>query len=223
MRVVFQSKVAARDDLAEVRKQLDRARNHIQDLRVAKSTFFVLLERDGTILRGDREPDLLSGKNLFAAFPETRKSLDGKVIVTRGEMPEAAGVKGRRDGQFVVSLPVTVDGAIAGVYASGWSWAAYAYRLQNAVVSDVRGRKKERDKDPLLYVYVVVDDAVFGAPLAPEVNAQAIGKLSPLSKVNADVVYAAPLEISGREFGVAIQRATSLGQNVAIAVLRSET
>jgi hypothetical protein len=224
LRALLQAKLAPKDDLASVRQQLERARNHVQDLRVAKSTFFVVAERDGTILRGDREPDQLSGKNLFVAFPETRQSLDGKAVATRGEMAEAAGVKGRRDGQFVVSVPITLEGAVGAVYASGWSWAAYAYRLQNALMSEVRTRKKnEQEKEPLLYVYLVVDDAVHGAPTAPEVNAQAIGQLSPLSKVNGDEVYSSPLEVTGREFGLAIKRAPSLGQNVAIAVLRSET
>ncbi len=223
LRTLYQAKTAPRDDLDSVRKELERARNHVQDLRVAKSTFFVVVERDGAILRGDREPDVLSGKNLFAAFPETRQSLDGKAVVTRGEMPEAAGVKGKRDGQFVVSVPITLDSVVSAVYASGWSWVAYAYRLQHAVTSEVRGKKSEIEKEPLLYVYIVVDDAVFGAPLAPEVNAQAIKQLAPLSKVTGDEVYAAQLEITGREFGVALKRAPSLGQNVAIVVLRSET
>jgi hypothetical protein len=223
LRALYQAKIAPRDDLASVRKELERARNRVQDLRVAKSTFFVVVERDGTILRGDREPDVLSGKNLFANFPETRQSLDGKAVVTRGEMLEAAGVKGKRDGQFVVSVPISLDSAVAAIYASGWSWAAYAYRLQNAVTSEVRGKKNDLEKEPLLYVYIVVDDAVFGAPLAPEVNALAIKQLAPLSKVTGDDVYSAPLEVTGREFGVALKRAPSLGQNVAIAVLRSET
>jgi hypothetical protein len=224
LRSLYQAKVAPKDDLDSVRQQLARARNHVQDLRVAKSTFFVMAERDGTILRGDREPDLLSGKNLFAAFPEPRQSLDGKAVATRGEMPEAAGVKARRDGQFVVSVPIALDGAVSAVYASGWSWAAYAYRLQNALSSEIRShRKNELEKEPLVYVYLVVDDAVYGAPTAPEVNAQAIQKLAPLTKVSGDDVYSAPLEITGRSFGLAVRRAPKLGQNVAIAVLRSET
>jgi hypothetical protein len=221
---LYEAKVSPKDDLESVRKQLDFARNHVQDLRVAKSTFFALLDRDGTILRGDREPDLLSGKNLFSAFPEVRQALEGRLVATRGEMAEAAGVKGRRDGQFVVGVPVTKDGAVVGIYASGWSWSAYAYRLQYALMSDIRSNQKDtRAKDPLVYVFIVVDDAVFGAPVAPEVNAAAIQKLSPLSKIQGDAVLAAPIEVTGRDFGLAVRRAPSLGQNVAVAVLRSET
>lgn len=224
LRSLYKEKIAPKDDLEAVRKQLGRARNHVQDLRVAKSTFFALIDRDGTILRSDREPDLMSGKNLFSAFPETRQSLDGKLVISRGEMPEASGVKGRKDGQFVVSVPVGTAGAVDAVYASGWSWAAYAYRLQNALIADVRGkRKNDREKDPLMYVYIAVDDAVFGAPQAPEVNAEAIRGLAPLSKVSGDEVFAAPLEVTGRDFGLALRRAPRLGPNVAVAVLRSET
>ncbi|HMA97680.1 MAG TPA: hypothetical protein VKP30_33575 [Polyangiaceae bacterium] len=221
---LYSSKVPPRDSLSEVREQLDRARNKVQDLRVAKSTFFVVAEPNGTVLRSDREPDLMAGRNLFTSFPTIRDTLKGTSVVTRGEMPEAAGVKGRRDGQFVVSTPIVADNAVVGVYASGWSWSAYAFRLQNALLSEVRSRRKsEREKEPLLYVYLVVDDSVFGAPSAPEVNAEAIRKLSMLTRINGDQVFATPLEVTGREFGLAVRRAPSLGQNVAVAVLRSET
>lgn len=221
---LYSSKTPPRDALPEVRDQLDRARNKVQDLRVAKSTFFVVAEPNGTVLRSDREPDLMAGRNLFTSFPTIQDTLKGTSVVTRGEMPEAAGVKGRRDGQFVVSTPIVADNAVVGVYASGWSWSAYAFRLQNALLSEVRSRRKsEREKEPLLYVYLVVDDSVFGAPSAPEVNAEAIRKLSVLTRINGDQVFATPLEVTGREFGLAVRRAPSLGQNVAVAVLRSET
>jgi hypothetical protein len=224
LRPLFQATTAPRDDLESVRSHLDRARQHVQDLRVAKSTFFALVDRDGTVLRSDREPDLMSGKNLFAAFPDTRQSLDGRTVTSRGEMPEAAGVKGRRDGQFIVSVPVALDGTTRAVYASGWSWSGYAYRLQNALLSDLRSkRKSELEKEPLVYVFVVVDDGVFGAPIAPEVNAEAIRKLGPLSRASGDAVFALAIEVTGRQFGLAVQRAPSLGPNVAVAVLRSET
>jgi hypothetical protein len=217
----FRGKAEPKDDLDNVRVQLDRARNHVQDLRVAKSTFFAFVDKDGTVLRSDREPDLMSGKNLFAAFPATRQSLEGKIVTTLGEMAEAAGVKGRRDGQFVHSVPISVEGAMNAVYASGWSWSAYAYRLQNALMSELRGRKEP--KEPLVYVYLVVGDSVFGAQIAPMVNADAIKKLGPLAKAVGDAIFATPLEVTGREFGLAVRRAPSLGQDVAVAVLRSET
>lgn len=219
----FRAKGAPKDDLPNVRIQLDRTRNHVQDLRVAKSTFFAFVDQDGTVLRTDREPDVMSGKNLFAAFPATRQSLDGKTVTTVGEMAEASTAKGKKDGQFVYSVPIAVDGAVSGVYASGWSWAAYAYRLQNALMSELRGKKENERKMPLLYVYMVVGSSVIGAPTAPEVNAEAIRKLDPLSKATGDVVFTAPLEVTGRDFGLALRRAPSLGQDVAIAVMRSET
>jgi hypothetical protein len=221
---LYRAQTPPKDDLDAVRQQLGQARNRVQDLRVAKSTFFVLAEPDGTILRSDREPDLLSGKNLFGGFPETRKSTDGLAVTTRGELPEAAGVKGRKDGQYVVAVPVKLDDHVRGIYASGWSWAAYAYRLQNALLSDVRSKRKdEREKDPLLYVYVVVGSDVFGAPTAPEVNAEAIRKLEPLTKASGDNVFTTPLEVTGRDFGLAVRRVPQLGPDVALAVIRSET
>jgi hypothetical protein len=221
---LYQGKVAPKDDLPAVRRELERAREKVIDLRVAKSTFFALVEPDGTVLRTDRVPDLMSGKNLFTAYPVLKAALDGKPVEGRGSMLEAAAVKGRKDGQLVMAVPVSAGGNVVGVYASGWSWTAYAYRLENALRSEIRSKiKNVGDKEPLVYVYVIVDDAVYGAPVSPQVNADAIQKLAPLTKATEKNIYATPLEITGRSFGLAIQRAPSLGANVAIALLWSET
>jgi hypothetical protein len=78
-------------------------------------------------------------------------------------------------------------------------------------------------KVPVLYVYVLVGDAAFGAPVAPVINGKAISAQHPLERIQGDQVWASPLEIEGRSFGVAVQRVSELGPDVAIAVLRSET
>lgn len=224
LRSLYQSNASAKDDLGEVRKQLDRARNQVQDLRIAKSTFFALVDRDGLVLRSDREPDLMAGKSLFDRFPDVRQVLNANTVVSRGSMPEAAGLKGRPDGQYVLAVPVSKEQQVVGVYVSGWSWSAYAYRLQNALSGAIRDDKtNERAKEPLVYVYLVVDESVFGAPTAPEVNAIAIQKQSALTKIKGEEVLSMPLEVTGRDFGLAVQLAPSLGPNVAVAVLRSET
>ena len=220
----YRAKTAPRDDLSGVRTELDRARNKVIDLRVAKSTFFALVELDGTVLRTDREPDVMSGKNLFAAFPALRSAMDGKLSVCHGNMTEASGVRGRTDGQLAMAVPVQLDGRIVGVYASGWSWSAYAYRLENALRSDIRSKlKNDNEKVPLVYVYIVVGKSVFGAPVSPEINAEAIRKQSTLEKTSGESVFSTAVEITGRDFGLSVQRAPTLGDDVAIAVLRSET
>ena len=64
---------------------------------------------------------------------------------------------------------------------------------------------------------------VFGAPVSPDVNARVIKETSPLAKIPATSAVSFELEITGRDFGLAVQRAPALGKDVAIAVLRSET
>src|SRR4030095_15664392 len=48
------------DDLPAVRDALEKARNKVQDLRVAKSTFFALADLQGVVLRNDQEQDLMA-------------------------------------------------------------------------------------------------------------------------------------------------------------------
>jgi len=219
---LFEGGAAPKDDLPAVREALDKARNKVQDLRVAKSTFFALVDDQGTVLRNDQDQDLMAGKNAFQSFPGLKAALDGKYVETRGSMPEAAKVKGT-DGQWVAAAPIRVGDKTRALYATGFSWSAYAYRLENSLRSSVRSSMPANKKEPLIYVYVVVDKQVFGAPVSPEVNAQAIATGDPLAKAQGDAVFSSVIEITGRDFGLGIKRAPALGAEVAVAVLRSET
>lgn len=219
---LFEGGAAPKDDLPAVREALDKARNKVQDLRVAKSTFFALVDDQGTVLRNDQDQDLMAGKNAFQSFPGLKAALDGKYVETRGSMPEAAKVKGT-DGQWVAAAPIQVGDKTRALYATGFSWSAYAYRLENSLRSSVRSSMPANKKEPLIYVYVVVDKQVFGAPVSPEVNAQAIATGDPLAKAQGDAVFSSVIEITGRDFGLGVKRAPALGAEVAVAVLRSET
>lgn len=219
---LFEGSTAPKDDLPAVREALDKARNKVQDLRVAKSTFFALVDEQGTILRNDQDQDLMAGKNAFASFPALKAALEGKYVEGRGVMEEAARVKGA-DGQWVAAAPISAGGKVRALYATGFAWSAYAYRLENSLRSSVKSGLGTNQKEPLLYVYVVVEKQAFGAPVSPEVNAQAILSQDPLGKAQGDAVYSAAIEITGRDFGLGVKRAPALGADVAVAVLRSET
>jgi hypothetical protein len=203
---------------------LDLARNRVQDLRIAKSTFFLIANKDGLVLRSDLEHDAIAGKNLFAAFAELKGASSGKHVETRGSMPELSGVRGRSDGQWATATPVMKGAEVVGVYASGWSWSSYAYRLENQLRSTVKSEAAaSKSKEPLVYVYVVVEKAAYGAPISPDVNAKAIEASGLMGKASGEAVVDAAQEIEGRDFGIALRRVPALGADVAIAVVRSET
>jgi hypothetical protein len=210
-------------DPQTARQALTRARDKVQDLRVAKSTFFAVASLDGMVIRGDGEADDLAGKNIVSAFPELARAVTQGYVESRGSMKEAAGVRGREDGQWVAAVPIKVEGIPKGLYVTGWSWSAYAYRLETAVRSQVLGDTVEGAKVPLLYVYVLVGDVAYGAPVSPMGNGRAILGLKPLEHAQGEAVWTSPLQIDGRTFGVAVQRIAPLGESVAVAVLRSET
>lgn len=212
------------DDPAALREVLETTRNAVQDLRVAKSTFFALASPRGVVLRNDQEQDLMAGKLLFEAFPELARAAQGEYVEARGVLPEASGVKGKPDGQWIAAQGVQVNGETRALYVTGWAWSSYCYRLEFALRGQVTSELKDsRGKIPLLYVFVIVDKAVFSAPVAPEVNAQAIAALEPLDKLRQQDGFSTVLEITGRRFGLAAKLAPALGPNVAIAILRSET
>lgn len=211
------------EDATAASEVLDKTRNKVQDLRVAKPTFFALVDTQGVVLRTDQAPDLMAGKSLFAGFPELRGVLTSDYLETRGELPEASRVRGRADAQWLAACPVRVEGAVKGIYAAGWSWSAYAYRLENQLRSAVRAALTEREHEPLVYVYLVVGKNVYGAPVSPEVNARALAEKNLVGRAQGAEPLVLELDITGREFGLAFGRVEELGKEVGIAVLRSET
>ena len=219
----FSGDAKAQADAAVAKEALNTARKKVQDLRTAKSTFFLLATKDGIILRSDLEHDALASKNLFSAF-DLKGATSGKYTEARGAMAEAAGVRGRSDGQWVAATPVLKGAEVIGLYATGWSWSAYAYRLENQLRSLVKTEVGDSgSKVPLVYVYVVVGQEVFGAPISPDVNAKAVKDSGLLGKAAGETVVDAAHEIDGRDFGIALKRVPALGPDVAIAVVRSET
>ncbi|MEO7034177.1 MAG: hypothetical protein ABI548_09815 [Polyangiaceae bacterium] len=211
------------DDPHAARRALETARSKVQDLRVAKGTFFAVTDATGVVIRDDDDEDTLAGKSLLPSFPGLALVQGGQYVESRGSMPEVAGVRGRADGQWIAAQPVLQGSDVKGWYVTGWSWSAYAYRLERALSSNLRSALAEGEKMPLAYVYMIVDKDVYGAPISPELNAQAIGALSPLKNASATAPVTYELEIAGREFGLAVELAPDLGQAVAVAVLRSET
>jgi hypothetical protein len=223
LRPIFATGKPPSDDPHAARIALETARNKVQDLRTSKGTFFAVSDVSGVVIRNDQDEDAMAGRPLFPSFPELKAALEGKYVETRGSMPEAAGVRGRSDGQWVAAAPVQDGSVVKGLYVTGWSWAAYAYRLERNLSSNLRSELSQGQKLPLVYVYVIVDKDVFGTPISPEVNAQAIAAVSPLTNASASAPTSFELEIAGRDFGLAVELTPDLGKNVAVAVLRSET
>jgi len=222
---LLKSDATALTDSKAASRALEEARRKVQDLRIAKSTFFALADSNGVVIRNDQEQDRMAGRSLFASFPALADSKT-KYQEASGSMPEASGVRAPRpDGQWVAAAPVRVEGETKGIYATGWSWSAYAYRLEFALRGRIRSELmgKTGEKEPLVYVYMVVGKAAYGAPVSPEVNMKAIADLDPLSHVKGDEVFSTTIDVTGRGFGLAVKRAADAGPDIAVAVLRSET
>jgi len=205
-----------------VRAALLQARGKVQDLRVAKSTFFALADPQGIVLRNDQDQDQMVGKGLFEAYPALRQVLTGTYVETLGSMPEAAGIASRSDAQWVAAAPVMQGGQVKGLYVTGWSWSAYSKRLQHALRGELLGQLEPGKNEPLVYVLILVGKDVYGWD-APDVNLQAVAAVDFVSKLQGEAPRSEILELTGRRWGVAAKLAPALGKGVAVAVLRSET
>jgi hypothetical protein len=228
LRALWAGKESVLEDPLETRRALERAREGVQLLRVAKSTFFAVTSKDGVVLRNDQDQDLMAGKSLFEPFPALKSAALGKYVETSGAMAVANGVAGRPDGQWVAATPIAgaVAGEVGGLYVTGWAWSSYAYRLEFALRSSIRSAIASapgKTKEPLTYVFVIVGDAVYAAPQTPEVDSQAVAGLKPIEHLTGEQPFSTQLQVTDRDFGFAATKAPRLGDNVAIGVLRSET
>ncbi len=223
---IFATEGGLPDDAAALKKALRLTRGRVQDLRVAKSTFFALVNADGVAMRSNQPVDELSGKSVLKGFPELKTALAGRYIETTGSMNALRGVNTKPDGQWMSAHPVKKDDKVLGLYITGWAWSRYAYRLEFKLRGDVQEALRAADtieNEPLLYVFVLVDGQAYGAGPTPHVSADAVAKLNALSHVKGSEPYVTVLEITGRGYGVAVMKVPALGANVGIAVLRSET
>ncbi len=210
-------------DPATVRAALERARDKVQSLRVAKSTFFAVATRTGVVLRNDQDQDLMAGKGLFGSFPELKKALTGKCVETMGSLEEAATIKNRPDAQWVMACPIQHQGEPRGLYVTGWGWSAYARRLQLAVVSEIQDQLQPGQNEPLVYVVVVVGDHSYGWDV-PDVTLNYVNELQLPGKIGESHVYGEVAEITGRKWGIAaISLPVFTGEKVIGVVARSET
>ena len=210
-------------DPEAARRLLTRAHDKVQDLRVAKSSFFALASLDGNVVRNDREQDRMAGRPLFPAFPDLAKAANGDYVEALGSLPEAHGVKGKPDAEWIAAKGVKVGDALRALYVTGWAWSSYAYRLEFSLRSQVELELRgTRQNVPLLYVFVIVGTAVYGAPASPEVSAQTIAQRDPLAHLSPQGSFSTLLDITGRTFALGVQTAPDLAPHVAIAVLRSE-
>jgi hypothetical protein len=210
-------------DLLRLQKAITRTRSLVQDLDVAKGTFFSFADKDGKVVRSETDPDQLADKSLLPAFPALRKATAG-YVETWGEMAELRGVRNGPDIVWAAAAPVKDDkGQPKGLFVTGWSLRAYAKRLENSALSIVReaAEKAGKKNPPVVYVFIVKGKTAYGAPLAPDVNAQTLEGLDLLSKT-ATGPYRGSVEITSRPFGVAGARAPDLGDDVVLAVLATE-
>jgi hypothetical protein len=210
---------------AGLQKAIARARASVKDLDIAKSTFFSFANTTGTVVRSEADPDVLAEKSITKPFPSLLKAIEpgsGNAEVF-GEMPELRGLRTGQDLAWVVAHPVQDGDKVKGMFVTGWSFRLFARHLEETAKRHlIEATQKEKKKNvPIVYVFMVKAGKAYGTPLAPDVNAETIESLGVIEKTAAGP-FRTNLEITGRGFGLAVQRTPELGADAALAVLLSE-
>ena len=143
------------------------------------------------------------------------------LVETLGYMHGFRGVQKGGDLQWVVGAPVIdKDGKRKGQLVTGWSFRRYAGLLEgNARRHAQKQAEDEKNKHPLIYVFLLHKDKAFGGPITPDVNAAKIAALGIPAKVSGKAVFQTTLEIEKRDFAIAARAVPALGKDVAVAVL----
>lgn len=212
-------------DLASLQRAIQKARAGVESLTFAKSTFFVFVDPKGSVLRSEADPDLAAGEVLTKAIPDMSKLAEpgAGMLEAFGNVHGLRGVQSGPDLQWVVGHPVVdAAGKVKGSFVTGWSLRSYAHYLEE----DTRRYliKSSGDKPraiPLVYVFLVRGTEAFGAPVTPDVNAEAVAKLDVASKAAAGS-FQTRVEVEGRSFLLVAKPCPALGKDVALALLLSE-
>jgi hypothetical protein len=212
-----------RQDVAGVRKALQRVRRDVMDLNIAKSTFFALADANGVAIRNDLEEDVMAGQNLFSVFPGLAKAKDSYVTTT-GTFPNASSKNGP-DEDWIAGVPVKQEGGATGaVFVTGWTYRYFARHLQESLkdqLTDQAKKSGDEGKIPVFYVAVFDKSGVYSAPLTPVVDEKALTEQSLVDKTAGGPAQGT-LGITDRAFGWAAVRTPKLAPDTGIVVLRSE-
>lgn len=212
-----------KQDVAGVRKALLQVRRQVQDLDVAKSTFFALADANGVAIRNDLEEDVMAGQNLFSIFPALAKAKDGFVTAT-GAFPNSPSKNGP-DEDWIAGTPVKRDdGTTGAVFVTGWTYRFFARHLQASLQDQLteQARKTgDEGKIPVFYVAVFDKTGVFPSPTTPPVNEKALAGVDLVSQTSAGPAQGT-LNITDRGFGWAAMRTPKLAPDTGVVVLRSE-
>jgi hypothetical protein len=212
-----------KSDVAGVRKALLRVRRDVQDLDVAKSTFFALADPAGLAIRNDLEEDVMAGQNLFSIFPALAKAKDGYVTAV-GAFPNGS-TKNGPDEDWIAGTPVkSSDGTTGAVFVTGWTWRFFARHLQESLkdqLTEAAKKTGDEGKIPVFYVAVFDRTGVYSAPLTPVVDEKALADQDLVGKTAAGPAQGT-VSITDRAFGWAALRTPKLAPDTGITVLRSE-
>ena len=210
-------------DVAGVRKALQRVRRDVMDLGIAKSTFFALADPSGVAIRNDLEEDVMAGQNLFKVFPALAKARDGYVTTT-GVFPNAS-TKNGPDEDWIAGVPVKQDsGATGAVFVTGWTYRFFARHLQESLKDRLVEEAKKtgtEGKIPVFYVAVFDKTGVYSAPLTPVVDEKALAEQDLVGKTAGGAAQGT-LALTERAFGWAAARTPKLAPDTGVVVLRSE-
>jgi hypothetical protein len=212
-------------NLVGLQQAIAGARASVHDLAVAKSTFFSFADPSGTVLRSEADPDLLAHHSVLQAFPALKKALEPSsgAVEVFGEMPEMRGVRNGPDQAWVVAHPVKdAKAGLAGLFVTGWSFRRFAYHLEETAKHDVVEAARQSGRPaPLIYAFALKGPKVYGAPLTPDVDAEALEKLDVFGKT-ASGPFRGRLEITGRTYGVAAARTPKFAPDTGVAVIVSD-
>lgn len=213
-------------NLVALQRVVRGARVNTEDLRTSKCTFFSFADASGVVQRSEIDPDNLAQKDLFKTFPSLKKALEPNagVVEAWGDMEEMRIAKVGPEQQWVLAHAVQDKaGQTKGLFVTGWSLRRFAYHIDQAAKEElVKTVERERKvKVPLVYVFLVKEGKAYGALMAPEVNARAIEGLDLATKTQ-NGPYRGHMEITGRVFGIAAQKAPNIGESIILSVMISE-
>jgi hypothetical protein len=209
----------------ELQEAIKAARSNVQDLAVAKSTFFSFAGVDGVVLRSEIDPDRFVEQDALKSFPSLSRAFEpgAGLVEAFGEQEALRGVKRGPDLAWIVAGAArAADGKARGLFLTGWSTRLYVRGVQEQVRGQLaeRASKSGKKTPPLVYAYILKGPGAFGDPDAPDVNAETLLKLDVLGKTRAGA-FSTQVEMENRSFGIAAKPLPAYGPDAALAIIAS--
>jgi hypothetical protein len=186
------------------------------DLLTSGLLFVAVLDGQGKFIVRDEGPEKMYRQDLRPRFAAVREALAGRAACSTGLLP------GDSYAVALVAVPIQKDGRTLGAFIGAASYPSLARRAERLRAHQSQGVDGGMAYAPTVRVSLFWKDQVHSGSIQPELDPTRPRAATRRAELARARVFTRFLNVQSREFGLAVRRVPSLGEDAGVIVWRAE-